>query len=487
MVQITELVFRDGHQSVLATRLRTEDMIPIAPTVDEIGFFSVEVWGGATFDVCLRYLAEDPWERLRLFKQKMPNTPLQMLERGMNIVAYRNFPDDIVIKFIELAHKHGIDYFRIFDALNDLRNLKVPIEAAKRVGAHVQGTLCYAISPVHTVEYYVKNFKELVKMGCDSLCLKDMAGIISPQRAYEIIRACKEEGIKVPIALHSHFTSGMADLAYLKACEAGVDIIDCCISPLSGGTGHPPTESVVAALMDTPYDPGYDLYLLNKCREYFQKVWEKYKHLHREQAMKVDPSATVHQIPGGMLSNFVLQLEQFGAVDKYHEVLLETARIQRDFGWPPLVTPTSQIIGVQATLNVVFGRYKRVTKETIDYIKGMYGQPPGEIPDEVRKMILGPNWKDEVITCRPADLLEPMYKKVRDEMESKGLPTTPEWIVSYAMFPAQTEDFLRGRAKPEFTSDQLPLELGPGEKRFKARLNGTEYEVVILKSKGGGG
>jgi len=485
MVQITELVFRDGHQSVLATRLRTEDMIPIARTVDEVGFFSVEIWGGATFDVCLRYLAEDPWERLRLFKQNMPNTPLQMLERGMNIVAYRNFPDDIVVKFIELAHKNGIDYFRIFDALNDLRNLKVPIETAKRVGAHVQGALCYAISPVHTVEYYVEQFKELVKMGCDSLCIKDMAGIISPQRAYEIIKACKEEGIKVPVDLHSHSTSGMADLAYVKACEAGVDILDCCISPLAGGTGHPPTESVVAGFMDTPYDPGYDLQLLIKCRDYFQKVWEKYKHLHRDQAMKVDPSVTVHQIPGGMLSNFVIQLEQFGAVEKYHEVLLETARVQKDFGWPPLVTPTSQIIGVQATLNVVFGRYKRVTKETRDYIKGMYGKPPGEISDEVKEMVLGPNWKDEVITCRPADLLEPMYKKTRDDMESKGLPTTPEWIVSYAMYSAQTEDFLLGKAKPEFTSAQLPLELGPGEKRFKARLNGTEYDVVILKSKGG--
>ncbi|MEM2961232.1 MAG: pyruvate carboxylase subunit B, partial [Candidatus Bathyarchaeia archaeon] len=326
----------------LATRMRTEDMLPIAEVIDQVGFFSFETWGGATFDVCLRYLAEDPWERLRKLKEAMPNTPQQMLERAMNIVAYRNFPDDIVIKFIQLAHKNGVDYFRIFDALNDLRNMETPIKTAKDVGAHVQGTLCYAISPVHTVEYYVDQFKKLEKMGCDSLCIKDMAGMISPQRAYDIIYSCKEEGIKIPICLHSHTTSGMTELSYLKACEAGVDILDCAISPLSGGTGHPPTESVVAALQDSPYDPGYDLKLLMKCREYFMKVWDKYRHLHRMQAMKVDPSVTVHQIPGGMLSNLVLQLEQFGAADKYEEVLKETARVQRDFGWPSLVTPTSQ-------------------------------------------------------------------------------------------------------------------------------------------------
>lgn len=487
MVQITDLTFRDGHQSLLATRLRTEDMLSIAEKMDEVGFFSLEVWGGATFDVCLRYLAEDPWERLRRLKESMPNTPMQMLERAMNIVAYKNFPDDIVIKFMELAHKNGIDYFRIFDALNDLRNLKVPIEAAKNVGAHVQGALCYAITPVHTVEYYVGQFKELLKMGCDSLCIKDMAGIISPQRAYEIISGCKEDGIRVPIDLHSHTSSGMADLAYLAACEAGVDIIDCAISPLSGGAGHPATESIVAALYDTPYDTGYNPETLLKSRDHFQKVWEKYKHLHREQAMKVDPSVTVHQIPGGMLSNFVIQLEQLGALDKYKEVLFETSRVQSDLGWPPLVTPTSQIVGVQATMNVVFGRYKRVTKETKDYVRGMYGRPPAEIRDEVKEQILGPNWRDEEIRGRPADLIQPQYNALRDEMEAKGLSSTPEWTISYAMYPVQTEEFLRGKARPEFVSSQLPLQLGSGERRFKTKVDGVEYNMILQKVTGAAG
>jgi len=481
MVQIHEQIFRDAHQSILATRMRTEDMLPIAPIIDQVGFFSFEVWGGATFDVCLRYLAEDPWERLRKLKEAMPNTPLQMLERAMNIVAYRNFPDDIVIKFIELAHKNGCDYFRIFDAVNDLRNMEVPIKTVKRIGAHAQGCLCYTISPVHTVEYYVENFKKLEKMGCDSLCIKDMAGICSPQRAYKIIHACKEEGIKIPIDLHSHTTSGMTELTYMKACEAGVDILDCAISPISGGTGQPPTESVVAALQDTPYDTGYDLELLMKCREYFLKVWDKYRHLHRDRAMKVDPSVTLHQIPGGMLSNLVWQLEQFGAIDKLPEVLRETARVQRDFGWPPLVTPTSQIVGVQAVMNVLFGRYKRVPQETKDYIRGMYGKPPGEIPKEVYEMVLGKDWEDQIIECRPADLLAPMYKKCKEELEAKGFSPREEDIISYAIYPLQTEKFLRGEAKPEFTSDELPLETEMKGRRFKVVYAGEEYEVALRK------
>jgi len=481
MVQITELVFRDAHQSLLATRMRTEDMLPITKTIDRVGFFALEVWGGATFDVCLRYLAEDPWERLKTLKARMPNTPMEMLERAMNIVAYRNFPDDIVQKFIEYAHKDGVDYFRIFDALNDLRNMKVPIETAKKVGAHVQGSLCYVISPVHTVEYYVETFKKLEAMGCDSLCIKDMAGMISPSKAYQIIRQCKEEGIKVPICLHSHTTSGMTMLSYMKACEAGVDIIDCAISPISGGAGHPPTESIVAALKDTPYDTGYDLQLLMECRKYFLKVWEKYRHLHREQATQVDPSVIVHQIPGGMLSNLIIQLEQFGAVDKYYQVLEETHHVQKDLGWPPLVTPTSQIVGVQAVMNVLFGRYKRVIEETKNYVKGMYGKPPAEISEEICKKILGPNWRDEIIDCRPADLLEPMYKKCRDELEDLGLLTKEEDVISYAMFPEETKKLLSGQVKPEFTSDELPLESEMRGRRFRVTLNGKEYEVTIRK------
>ena len=483
MVQVTELIFRDAHQSLLATRMRTEDMLPITKTIDKVGFFALEVWGGATFDVCLRYLAEDPWERLKTLKEHMPNTPMQMLERAMNIVAYSNFPDDIVQKFIEHAHEDGVDYFRIFDALNDLRNMKVPIETVKKVGAHGQGSLCYTISPVHTVEYYVETFKELEEMGCDSLCLKDMAGMFSPSKAYQIIDACKEEGIKVPICLHSHTISGMAMLSYMKACEAGVDVIDCALSPISGGAGHPPTESIVAAFKETPYDTGYDLELLMECRKYFLKVWEKYRHLHREQAMMVDPSVIVHHIPGGMLSNLIIQLEKFGAVDKYYQVLEETHRVQEDLGWPPLATPTSQIVGVQAVMNVLFGKYKRVLEETKNYVKGMYGKSPAEISEEIYAKILGSNWRDEIIDCRPADLLGPMYKRCRDELEGLELLKKEEDVISYALFPEETKRFLSGEAKPEFTSDELPLEAEMRGRRFRVTLDGEDHEVTIRKVK----
>jgi len=481
MVQITELVFRDGQQSLIATRMRTEDMLPITNEMDQIGFSALEVWGGATFDVCLRYLAEDPWERLKTLKAHMPNTPMQMLERGMNLVAYRNFPDDIVQKFIEHAQKDGVGVFRIFDALNDLRNLRVPIETVSKLGAHVQGSLCYTISPVHTVEYYANTFRELEAMGCDSLCLKDMAGMITPTHAYEIIHKCKEQGIKTPISLHSHNSSGMAMFAYMKACEAGVDVLDCSMSPFSGGAAHPPTESVVAAFKDTPYDTGYDLKLLMECRKYFQKVWEKYRHLHREQAMQVDPSVVVHQIPGGMLSNFIVQLEQFGALNKFHKVLEEAQEVRKDLGWPPLVTPTSQIVGVQAVMNVLFGRYKRVLEETRSYVKGMYGKPPAEIPEKIYRQILGPKWRDEVITARPADLLKPMYKKCRDELEEMRLLTKEEDVVSYALFPEETKKLLSGQAKPEFKSTDLPLEHEMRGRRFRVSIGGEEYDVTMRK------
>ena len=483
MVHLTELVLRDGHQSLLATRMRTEDMLPVSNVLDQVGFFSLEVWGGATFDVCLRYLNEDPWERLRQLKSNFPNTPLQMLERGMNIVGYRNFPDDIVIKFIKLAHRNGIDYFRIFDALNDLRNIKVPIETVNSIGAHAQGTICYAISPIHTVEYYVEQFKALADMGCSSLCIKDMAGIISPQRAYDIIYACKESGIHLPIVLHSHSTSGMAPLSYLKACEAGVDVLDCSISPLSGGTGHPATESIVAAFQDTPYDTGYDLRTLENCKIHFKKVWDKYSSLHRDQAMKTDPSVVVHQIPGGMLSNFIIQLEQFGAVDRYHEVLLEATKVQKDLGWPPLVTPLSQIVGVQSTLNVVYGRYKQVTSETKEYIRGMYGKPPGVISPEIYSTILGKNWKDQVIDVRPADLLDPLYNETRDLFSDRDLPISEENIVSYCMFPTQTESFLNGTSKPEPIVTQIKVNMDDLTRNLKATINEQTYDVIVKKLK----
>ncbi len=489
MVKLHDQTLRDAHQSVLATRLRTEDMIPICSEMDEIGFYALEVWGGATFDVAIRYLNEDPWERLNTLKKNMPNTPLQMLERAMNIVAYRNYPDDIVKKFIYYAKKNGCDIFRIFDAINDLRNMKVPIKTVKKVGGHAQGSLCYTISPIHTVERYVDDFKKLERMGCDSLCLKDMAGMISPPRAYDIINGCKDAGIKIPIDLHSHYTSGMTGMSYMKACEAGVDILDTSISSLTGSTGQPPTESVVAALKDTEYDTGYDMDILMEIREYFKGIWEKYRHLHRQAAMRIDPSVTIHQIPGGMLSNLVFQLEQQGASDKYEEVLKEMPRVRKDFGYPPLVTPSSQVVGVQAVMNVLFGRYKRITNDSKAYFRGMYGKPPGEISEDMYEKILGPNWRDEVIDCRPSDLLEPQYKERKDELEDMGLISKPEDVITYAIYPDIGLKFLKGDVKPEFTSDQLPLKLSEETKEIirrpdypmdrKVKVDDKEYDVKL--------
>ncbi len=493
MVQLHDQTLRDAHQSVLATRLRTEDMVPICDKMDKVGFFSLEVWGGATFDACIRYLNEDPWERLNTLSEHLPNTPLQMLERAMNIVAYRNFPDDVVKKFIELAYKNGCDNFRIFDALNDLRNMKVPIETAKKVGGHVQGSLCYTISPVHTVERYVEDFKELEKMGCDSLCIKDMAGMISPTRAYDIIKGCKDAGIKIPIDLHSHNTSGMTGMAYMKACEAGVDILDTSISSLTGATGQPPTESVTAALKDTEYDTDYDMELLMEIREYFNEIWDKYRHLHRSQALRLDPSVTMHQIPGGMLSNLVSQLEKQGAADKYDDVLKEVVKVRKEFGYPTLVTPTSQVVGTQAVMNVKFGRYERITNPTKEYFRGMYGRPPGEISEEMYEKILGPDWEDQVIDERPASLLEPEYKKKKDELEDMGLLRKPEDVLTYTIYPDIGLKFLKGEVEAEFTSDQLPLEK-PGEEKAeekevvprieypyegKVRVDGKYYRVKM--------
>ena len=460
MVQLHEMIFRDAHQSMLATRMRTEDMLPIASKLDEVGYFSMEVWGGATFDVPIRYLNQCPWERIRELKKAMPNTPMQMLERAMNIVAYWNFPDDIVKKFIFLAKKNGVDNFRIFDALNDIRNMETPMKAVKEEGGHVQACLSYTISPVHTVDYFVEKFKTLSKMGADSLCIKDMAGMISPKRAYDIIKGVKDSGIKQPIDLHSHCTSGMTGMAYQAAVDAGVDILDTAMSPISGGTAAPATESVVAALKDTKYDTGYDLELLIEIRKYFLEIWDKYRHLHRFNALKVDPAVTLHQVPGGMLSNLIFQLEEQGAGDKYQEILAETAKVREELGYPPLVTPTSQVVGVQAVMNVLHGRYKVITKETKDYCKGMYGKSPAPIKPEIMKKVLGPKWKDEVIDCRPADLLKPMWEKRKSELkEHSDVKITDENIMTYAIYPQVGLKFLKGQAVAEFTSDELPLPL----------------------------
>lgn len=483
MVQIHEQILRDAHQSMLATRMRTEDMLPIADKLDEVGYFSLEVWGGATFDVCIRYLNEDPWQRIRSLKQAMPNTPMQMLERAMNTVAYWNFPDDVVKKFVQLAKKNGVDYFRIFDALNDLRNMEIPMKAVKDSGGHVQACLSYTISPVHTVEYFVDKFVELEKFGADSLCIKDMAGMISPQRAYDIVKGVKDAGISIPIDLHSHCTSGMTGMAYQRAVEAGVDIIDTAMSPISGGTAAPATESVVAALQGTEWDTGYDLELLIQIRKYFLKVWDKYRHLHRFNALKVDPSVTLHQVPGGMLSNLIFQLEQQGAPGKYREVLDEIEKVREELGYPPLVTPTSQVVGVQAVMNVLHGRYKVITKETKDYCKGMYGAPPAPIKKEILKTVLGKDWKDEVIDCRPSDLLKPMLAQRKSELkEHADIELSDENIMTYTLFPQVGLKFLQGKAIAEFGSADLPLPVDHELTRAMVKQSFSEVDNIWLET-----
>lgn len=482
MVKLHEMILRDAHQSMLATRMRTEDMLPITEKLDQVGFFSLEVWGGATFDVSIRYLNQDPWERLNKLKEAIPNTPLQMLERAMNIVAYRNFPDDIVRKFIYLAKKNGCDIFRIFDALNDLRNMETPMKAVKENGGHVQACLSYTISPIHTVDYFVKKFEKLSKMGADSLCIKDMAGMISPKRAYDIVKGCKDAGIKLEINLHSHSTSGMTGMAYQRAIEAGIDILDTAISPISGGTAAPPTESVVAALQGTEWDTKYDLKLLIEIRKYFLNIWEKYRHLHRINALKIDPSVTLHQIPGGMLSNLIFQLEEQGAHDKYREILIETERVREELGYPPLVTPTSQVVGVQSVMNVLHGRYKVITEETKDYCKGMYGKSPAPIKPEIMKKVLGPKWKDEVIDCRPSDLLKPMWDKRRSELKNHDVEITDENVMTYALYPQVGLKFLMGKAKAEFTSDELPLPIDHDLTRGMVRQFFPECKQIWIET-----
>ncbi len=485
MVQLHEMILRDGHQSLLATRMRTEDMLPIAEKLDEVGFFSLEVWGGATYDVCIRYLNQDPWDRLNKLKKAMPNTPLQMLERAMNIVAYWNFPDDVVSRFISMAKKNGCDYFRIFDALNDLRNMKVPMQAVKENGGHVQACLSYTISPIHTVDYFVDKFIELKKMGADSVCIKDMAGMISPKRAYDIIKGTKEAGVNLPMDLHSHYTSGMTGMAYQRAVEAGADILDTSLSPISGGTAAPATESVVAAFQGTEWDTNYNLELLIECRAYFLKVWEKYRHLHRFDALKVDPSVTLHQVPGGMLSNLIFQLEEQGARDKYRQILDETARVREELGYPPLVTPTSQVVGVQAVMNVLHGRYKVVPKETKDYCRGMYGKPPAEIKPDIMKKVLGPKWKEEVIDCRPSDLLEPLWDKKRKELQEidgGSLIKKEEDVMTYILYPQVGLKFLKGQAIAEFTSNALPLPIDHALTRAMVKQSFPEVKQLWLET-----
>lgn len=440
-IAITETILRDAHQSLLATRMSTDDMLPVAEKIDKVGYHSVEMWGGATFDSAMRYLNEDPWLRVRKLKDRMPNTPFQMLLRGQNIVGYKHYPDDAVREFIRLSIKNGIDIFRIFDALNDVRNMQVAIEATKEYGGHAQATVVYTTSPVHDIDHYVETAKKLQEIGADSICLKDMAGLLRPYEATTLISTLKKE-LDIPIQLHAHYTSGLAAMTYLKAVEAGVDVIDTALSSLALGTSQPATETIIATFAGTEYDTGLDIELVSEINRYFKDVKDRLKEY--KAPGEVDPEVLIYQIPGGMISNMRSQMKKMNMLDKLEETLREVPRVRKDLGYPPLVTPMSQIVGTQAVFNVATGeRYKVVSKEIKKYLQGYYGKAPGEIDPDFRARIIG---KDaEVIDHRPADDLEPVLDKAREELKSKGYYQKEEDVLSYIIFPSVAEKFFENR------------------------------------------
>ena len=450
-VKITETVLRDSHQSLVATRMTTEEMLPILEKLDGVGYHSLEAWGGATFDACMRFLNEDPWERLRTIRDKVKNTKLQMLFRGQNILGYRHYSDDVVEYFVQKSIANGIDIIRIFDALNDARNLTTAINATKKEGGHVQAAFSYTTGPVYTLDYYAKYAKELEEMGADSICIKDMAGLLKPFDAYELVKTLKES-VKVPIQLHTHYTAGLASMTLLKAIEAGVDIVDTAISPMAMGTSQPPTETMVATLAGTPYDTGIDLAKLDEITKHFTPLREKYlaDGLLNPKALKVDVNALLYQVPGGMLSNLMSQLKQAGKEDKLVEVLEEVPRVRADVGYPPLVTPSSQIVGTQAVFNVIGGeRYKMVTKEFRGVVKGEYGKTPVAIDPEFVKKIIG---DDEQITYRPADALKPELEELRAKIPA-GLIEQDEDVLSYALFEQVAIKFFEHRKAQKYGLD----------------------------------
>ncbi|NLW74978.1 MAG: pyruvate/oxaloacetate carboxyltransferase [Methanomicrobiales archaeon] len=443
---ITDTTLRDAHQSLIATRMRTEDMIPLTRSIDKAGFFSVEAWGGATFDSCIRFLNEDPWERLRKLKAELNHTPIQMLLRGQNLVGYRHYSDDVVDRFVDLSHKNGVDIFRVFDALNDIRNMERPMTRVKETGAHLQGTISYTTSPVHSVKGFVDLARELYARDCDSICIKDMAGLIMPGIAKELITGIKDE-MDVLVDLHSHCTSGIAPMSYDAAIDAGVDILDTAMSPFALGTSQPPTESIVASVQGTSQDTGIDLLQLRQIRNECLKIRNKYEGLFTPVAERVDSDVLIYQLPGGMITNLVSQLQDQDALDKMEAVFDEIPRVREDLGYPPLVTPTSQIVGTQAVFNVLTGgRYKTISNEVKDYVKGLYGKSPGPISDEIRTLIIG---NEEVIAVRPADLLAPMYEKMKAEATEAGLIRQEEDVLTYILYPAIAPSFLKGERKPE--------------------------------------
>ena len=454
---ITDTILRDAHQSQAATRMRIEDMLPVLEKLDAVGYWSLECWGGATFDACMRFLDEDPWERLRILKKHMPNTKLQMLLRGQNILGYKHYADDVVDMFVKKSIENGIDVIRIFDALNDTRNMEQAMKSCKKYGGICEAAMSYTVSPVHSEEYFVEMAKKKEKMGADVICIKDMANLLLPYKAYSLIKKLKES-VSVPIHLHTHNTTGTGDMTYLMAAQAGVDIVDCALSPFANGTSNPSTEALVATLQGTPRDAGLDLSKLGEIAAHFRKVADRMKAegILDPKVLNVDTKTLIYQVPGGMLSNLLSQLKQANAEDKYYDVLAEVPKVRKDFGYPPLVTPTSQIVGTQAVLNVLSGeRYKMVTKESKALLRGEYGRLPAPVNEEVRKKAIG---DDKVITCRPADLIEPELEKYAREMKEKGLGKSEEDVLSYALFPQVAEKFLAKRdkapeAKPSNTDE----------------------------------
>lgn len=483
-VHITELVLRDGHQSLIATRMQTADMLPICNKLDQVGFWSLEAWGGATFDACVRFLREDPWERLRKLRNALPNTRIQMLLRGQNLLGYRNYSDDVVRAFVQKSADNGVDVFRVFDAMNDLRNLEVSIKAVKAAGKHAEGTVCYTTSPVHNIPHFVELAKGLADMGCDTLAIKDMAGLLTPYTAFELVRAIRE-ATSLPIHTHSHATSGLAHMTHLKAVEAGASIIDTCVGSFAEGASHPTTQSLVAALAGTEYDTGLSLPLIEEISAYFKDVRKKYWQF--ESAFTgTDTRVLINQVPGGMISNLANQLKEQGAIDKMDAVLEEIPRVREDLGFPPLVTPTSQIVGTQAALNVMTGaRYKSVTNEVKLYLQGRYGRAPGPINEDVRKLAIG---EQAVITCRPADLITDELDKLRGEIDT--LAKSDEDVLTYAMFPEIGKTWLQERAAGSLKPEALLPPSGPEQTQapryaadeFKITLHGETYHIKLAGS-----
>ena len=484
-LKITDTTLRDAHQSLAATRMRTEDMLSLAAEMEKAGFWSVEAWGGATFDTCIRYLNDDPWQRLRDLREIFVKTPIQMLLRGQNLVGYKHYPDDVVDKFIGAAAKNGVGVFRVFDALNDIRNMQRSMQAVIDNGCHLQGTISYTTSPVHSIAGFVDMAEELYNLGCNSICIKDMAGLIMPEAARELISGIKER-VDIPVCLHTHSTSGIAPMSYQAAIEAGVDILDTAMSPFAGGTSQPATESIVASLAGTARDTGISLETLRTIKNEAVKIRGKYDCLIDGISMRIDSDVLVYQLPGGMISNLVSQLKEQNALDKLDEVLVELPNVRADLGYPPLVTPTSQIVGTQAVLNVLMGgRYKTVTNEVRDYLRGLYGKSPKALDPAFIESIVGPI---ERIECRPADTLEPVYDKMKADAESQGLVKKEEDVLTHILYPAIAPAFLKGEKKaeplPEPKAAPAPVSDYEIPRSMEVEVDGEIFAVRILSVEG---